>query len=112
TPSSIVHRPSSRESATKLQAANYLLPVCLAAMDGCWVFVAAWLFGALALPQGGRLAVPPPVLAGLELAAWWLASTLLDRTRLAPPAAQTLSGAVGVIVSLAVVAAAHGPAGG
>src|SRR3954453_7244879 len=90
---------------TSRPIAAYALPFCLAAMDGCAVYLAAWLLGAATLPAGAGLAVPPYVLAALELAAWWLGSTLLDRTALSTTTAQALTGGVGLLASLGVAAA-------
>jgi hypothetical protein len=96
----------------RLRASNYALPLCLAAMDGCWIYMAAWLIGAAGLPESAGLSVPPPVLAALELAAWWLAAALLDRTQLSAATAQGLAGVAGVLTSLALVAVTHAPADG
>src|SRR5438128_2698289 len=75
------------------------LPICLAAMDACWIYAVVWLFQVVVLSVITLSPVPaPPVLAGLELAAWGLSAYLLDRTSLPVGVARWLVGIVGILV--------------
>jgi hypothetical protein len=79
------------------------LPVLLAGMDACWIYIAAWLFGTYVLARIAHFPLPSPVmLAALELGAWWLAAMLTDRTRLPVWAVQTAVGVVGLAAALGV----------
>ena len=86
---------------------SWLLPICLAATDACWIAILAWIFNFVVLSIARVPHLPSPlILAVLELAAWWLASILLDRTRLSLAPVQILSGLLGLAVSVGVVALA------
>ena len=79
------------------------LPVCLAAMDACSLYAVAWLFSTIVLSAVALFPVPePPMLAGLELAAWWFTRLVLDRTKLAGGSAQLLVGVAGVAACVLV----------
>ena len=92
---------------------NSALPVCVAAMDGCWIYLVTWLFSAYVLAKLGTLPVPSPlVLAVVELAALWTASKLVANRSLPDWAIQAISGAAGLLVSLAVAVLANPPGGG
>jgi hypothetical protein len=85
------------------QISNAALPVCLAAMDACWIYCVAWLFSTVVLSGVTLYPMPvPPVLAGLELAGWGLTTFLLDRTRLNEGLVRWVVGLAGVLVSVGV----------
>src|SRR5437899_2009459 len=74
------------------------LPICLAAMDACWIYAVVWLFQTIMLSVITLSPVPaPPVLAGLELAAWGLSAYLLDRTSVPVLVARWLVGLIGIV---------------
>lgn len=90
----------------KGRGSNAALPLCLAAMDACWIYAVAWLFGSIALSAVATFPVPSPVVLGaLELAAWGLALYLLDRTTWPLGVIQVLSGLIGVAVAVLVALA-------
>lgn len=87
------------------------LPVCLAAMDACWIYITASLFHAVVLSGVGLVGAPSPlILAGLQLGAWWLVRYLLDGTRLPMPLLQALAGMAGIAAAILVQAATNSPA--
>ncbi len=91
---------------------NAALPVCLAGMDGCWIYIVASLISANVLIRIAFIPVPSPVaLAALELAAWWLASRLLDHTNLPMPVVQALSGVAGLLAAILVAFVTNPPTG-
>src|SRR5262245_25465677 len=84
---------------------NIALPIFIAGMDACWIYIAAWLFNTGLLRRITLFPLPSPLLlAALELAAWWLAATLLDRTRLPQGAVQTIVGVAGLAVAFGTAA--------
>lgn len=86
------------------QANNWALPVCLAAADACWILIIGWIINSIVLSSAGQINLPSSVvLAGLELAAWVLASTLLNRTALPDVAVQIVSGLLGLAVTIGAV---------
>lgn len=94
----------------KGRASNAALPVCLAAMDACWIYAVTWLFSTIALSAVTTFPVPSPVVLGaLELAAWGLTLYLLDRTAWPLGVVQVLSGVVGVVVAVLVALAINPP---
>src|SRR5436190_22358150 len=89
------------------------LPLCMAAMDACCIYLVAWLFSTAVLSRIGNIPVPSPVmLALLELAAWWIATFLLDRTSLPMGVVQGLTGVLGLGAAFGVAALTNPPAGG
>ncbi|HEX8218817.1 MAG TPA: DUF4129 domain-containing protein [Chloroflexia bacterium] len=87
---------------------NIALSVCLAAMDGCWLYLVASFF-AVALSSSLHLqAVPSPVvLAGLELLSWGLSRFLLSKTGLPTNGVRVVSGGAGLACTLGVLLAAN-----
>ncbi|HYP19101.1 MAG TPA: hypothetical protein VEY08_03425, partial [Chloroflexia bacterium] len=79
------------------RSGNFALPVCLAAMDGCWLYLVA-SFLAVVLASSLQLhAVPSPVvLAGLELLSWGLSGFLLGKMRMTTRSVQAVSGVAGL----------------
>ncbi|HEX9989851.1 MAG TPA: DUF4129 domain-containing protein [Chloroflexia bacterium] len=89
------------------------LPVCLAAMDACWIYITAGLFHAVVLSRVGLAGAPSPlILAGLQLGAWWFVRFLLDGTRMPMLAVQVLAGTAGLIAAILVQVATNSPANG
>jgi hypothetical protein len=89
------------------------LPVCLAAMDACWIYITASLFHAVVLSKVGLAGAPSPlILAGLQLGAWWFVRYLLDGTRMPMLAVQVLAGTAGLVAAVLVQVATNSPANG
>jgi uncharacterized membrane protein len=89
------------------------LPVCIAAMDSFWIYIATYLISSTVLIQTAYLPVPSPfLLATLELLGFWLASRLLDGTELPLPAIQAITGAVGVVASFGLAVVINFPPNG
>src|SRR5690349_18058325 len=83
---------------------NAALPICMAGMDGCWIYIVAWLVATRVFQKVAVLPLPPPLLLALiELLGLWVVSRLFDRTRLPDVGIQVLSGAAGLAVSALVV---------
>jgi Domain of unknown function (DUF4129) len=88
-----LQRGEATAPAWRSKSGNFALPVCLAAMDGCWMYLVAWFVGVVLLRGIEVHPVPSPlVLAALELVSWWLYGYLARSTRLA------MSGVQGVWV--------------
>jgi hypothetical protein len=107
-------REATQNSKLKTQdLANVALPVCLAAMDACWLYTVGWLFVGTALEGVTSLPLPSPViLAGVTLAAWALAAFLLDKTKLPTWLVQVVAMLAGVELSIVIMAVLNPPAGG
>src|SRR5438477_5639001 len=89
------------------------LPVCIAAMDSFWIYVATYLFSSTVLIQISYLPVPSPfLLAMLELLGFMLAAQLLDGTEMPLPAIQAITGAAGIAASFALALAVNIPTAG
>lgn len=82
---------------------NNALYVCLAAMDGLWLYLVVWLAATFVWSRIEASAVPTPwMLALVELASVWVALRLLKNEQLPDWLVQTLSGALGLGLALAV----------
>ena len=90
--------------ALRRHATDLVLPLCLAAMDACWVFLVAWTFNVTVLTIANFQMPSPFVLGVLGFGGWWFASYLIDRTSLPNTAVQMLSGVVGAAVATAAMA--------
>src|SRR5690349_18806145 len=95
---------SVQESQSGVQGwANIALPICLSAMDACWLYTIAWLFTTGVLNNFTSLPLPSPwTIAGIALAAWGSGAFLLDRTTLPTGLLRTLLMALGLVVAAAV----------
>src|SRR5689334_8110435 len=97
--------------AKRFNTGTWALPLCLAVMDGCWVYIVAWLIVTQVLEKVAVLPVPSfLLLALLEVLSMWLASRLLNRTDLPNNAIQLISGVAGLAVS-ALLVFAYSPPG-
>jgi hypothetical protein len=101
---------------SKLQPQNFLsslaLPVCLSAMDACWLYTVGWLFTSTVLEKVMTLPLPSPVvLAGIALAAWGVAELLLNRTSLPTWLVQTVGMLAGIELAIVTMAVLTPPAG-
>lgn len=75
------------------------LPFCLAAMDGCAIYALAWIIHLVVLSDLGMAPVAaPPLLTGLELAAWGVSTYLLNRTKWSLAIIRWLVGPLGVLI--------------
>jgi hypothetical protein len=80
--------------------ARGLLPACVAGMDACWLYIAAWLFSSVVLSAVGRFEVPSPLLlALLEMGGWALTVFLLDRTTASITRVRIIVGGAGILVA-------------
>lgn len=101
-------------AATLRRWTNLALPMCLVAVDACWIYAITWLFGATVLYfiNSQYFAVPSPILlAVLEGTAWLLVTYLMDRTRIAMQLLQTIGAVVGITLAVMVALAYNPPAG-
>ncbi len=107
-------RAATQNSKLKTQNFSSLaLPVCLSAMDACWIYVVGWLFVSTVLEKITTLSLPSPViLAGVNLAAWALAAFLLDKTKLPTWFVQAVALLAGIELSIGIMAAINPPVGG
>ncbi len=97
---------------TQNPIAGAALPVCLSAMDTCWMYVVAWLISSVVLEKFAALPLPSPVIVtGVALAGWGVAALLLDRTALPDGLVRTLAIAIGIVISVAVVFSLNPPTG-
>ncbi|HKP51194.1 MAG TPA: DUF4129 domain-containing protein [Chloroflexia bacterium] len=102
---------STQNSELRTQTFSKIaLPVCLSAMDACWIYTVAWLFASTALEKVATLPLPSPVvLAGVALAGWGIAAFLLDRTTLPTWLVQSVAMLAGVELSIAIMAVLSPP---
>lgn len=81
-----------------------MLPICMSAMDACWVYVIGWVLSGTLLEKVAQLPVPSPLaLAGVSLVAWGLSTFLLNRTKLPTWLIQVVAMVAGLEVSLGVM---------
>jgi hypothetical protein len=101
------------KSKTQNFLSSLALPVCLSAMDACWLYTVAWLFTNTVLEKLTSLPLPSPVvLAGIALAAWGLAELLLNRTSLPTWLVQTVAMVGGIELSITIMAVLNPPVAG